>query len=502
MKIVHLKLPGRIVTAALAAAGLFACIAGAGWMGGDCESSSVIVNPFASEAKMPEQPLRVALYRGGGFAPGIVENGGLKASRDSEYFRKFGLLVEFIPVESHAECGEMLCSGEADVIWADTALMAGSYDNMKRVSPVAFMQYAWSRGEDMVVFPGGISFHSGMDRTAACAANGKAHMLMRYILEKNGVNPDSVRWKLYNTDSEAVRCQVTSPADMIGFSAPVVAPRYMRDYPQASVISTRDAPYLLPGVFVAGEEFVVNNRDVLKKFAAGWFEGHAKAAEKPDETAALLASAFSMEVEAARSLLDRVKAADFNDNCMFFEIDGNVPVGFADCYETAERVWAGIRGRRYSGSAVFAKTTAVLSCLIDESKKRKPGNWQNGFSYQTQLPESFQKLSADINLEFTSDSYDITPAMKTSMRIIASQAAFFAPMPIMLQPWTVTTNESIAMYKWQTRIKKIIGYFEELGFTAKRCVARPLVQRQSSPGGEKPDGVTLTIARPAESPVR
>ncbi len=500
MKIVHLRLPGRIVVAAFAAGTLYACIAGAGWMGGSCESSSVIVNPFVSETKAPGQPLRVAIYRGGGFAPGIVENGGLKASRDSEYFRKFGLLVEFMPVESHAECREMLCGGEADVIWADTALMARSYDNMKRVSPVAFMHYAWSRGEDLVVFPGGIAFHPG--RTAACAANGKAHMMMRYILEKNGVNPDLVRWKLYNTDSEAVRCQINSPADMIGFSTPVVASRYIRDYPQASVISTRDAPYLLPGVFVAGEEFVINNREELKKFAAGWFEGQAKAAEKPDEAAALLASAFGMEVEAARSLLDRVKAADFNDNCMIFEIDGNVPVGFADCYETAERVWAGIRGRGYSGSAVFAKTTAVISCLIDENKKRKPGNWQNGFSYQTQLPESFQKLSADINIEFTSDSYEITPSMKTSMRNLASQAAFFTPMPIVLQPWTVTPGESIAMYKWQSRIKRVVGFFEELGFTAKRCVARSLVQKSPAPGGGKPDGVTLTIARPAESPAR
>jgi NitT/TauT family transport system substrate-binding protein len=305
--------------------------------------------PAASKASLGggtrlTRPLKVAIVTWGGYAGGIVANGGFAPNRDSVFYKDHGLQVELLVIDDFEKSRDAFRAGGdkggVDVMWSTVDAFALEYDGLRKLNPKAVLQYDWSRGGDAIAVDGSIKNVSDLrGKKLACAEATPSHYFALYALTQGGLTNRDVGWVFTTSAVEAANVFKAGKVDAAVSWSPDV---YIaaRERPGAKILaSTREASNLIADIFVARGDFIEEHPEDLRRFAAGWLKGVDMANANPASTAALLAKSFSgIGLEDAKGMLEDVKLPTYAENRAFFSGEGSL-ANYNSIYKTSQGIW-------------------------------------------------------------------------------------------------------------------------------------------------------------------
>ena len=320
------------------------------------------------------RPLRVAIVTWGGYAGGIVANGGFAPTRDSTFFKDFGVQVELLVIDDFEKSRDAFRAGGdkggVDIMWSTVDAYALEYGGLQTLKPRAILQYDWSRGGDAIAVDASIKSVADLrGKKLACAEATPSHYFALYVLTQGGLTNRDVQWVFTSSAVEAANVFKAGKVDAAVSWSPDV---YIaaRERPGAHILaSTKEASNLIADIFVSRGDFADRYPEDLRRFVGGWLKGVDLANANPDKTAALLAKSFSgISLEDAKGMLQDVKLPNFAENRAFFSGEGAI-ANYQSIYKTAQGIWRRIGKVK----EVFEPYQTVDTRFLDAAAEYFPG---------------------------------------------------------------------------------------------------------------------------------
>jgi len=291
------------------------------------------------------RPIKVGIVQYGGFAGGLVANGGIKPNPDSIFTSMYGVEIEFVQIDDLVQMASAFRvggdGGGLDMMATTVDMFALQYDALRDIRPVTFMQTDWSRGGDAIAVRAGINTAEDLKgKTVAVAEATPSHFLLLYVLSQVGLSNNDVKPVYTNSAIEAADIFKAGNADACVSWSPFV---YFAadDVPGASILaSTLDATNLLGGTMVVRGDFAARYPDAISAFLKGWFEGVDAVNTDMESAAMVLLDSFAgITMDDAMGMLYDVKLAGAAENRQLFELDGDALVGYDDLWTSASKIW-------------------------------------------------------------------------------------------------------------------------------------------------------------------
>jgi NitT/TauT family transport system substrate-binding protein len=307
-------------------------------------SSAAMERPLIEGGARLKRPIKVAIVTWGGYAGGIYANNGFAPTKDSLFFRDFGLQVEIIVIDDFAKSRDAFRvggdKGGVDIMWSTVDAFALEYPELTPLKPKTILQYDWSRGGDAIAVDGSIRSVADLKgRTIACAEGTPSHYFALFVLTQGGLTNHDVQWKFTDSAIDAANVFKAGRVDAAVSWSPDVYTA-AKERPNARILaSTREATNLIADIFVARGDFLERYPEDARRFVAGWLRGVDLANKNPDKAAALLARSFSgVDLDAAKGMLADVKLPTFSENRAFFDPKGAL-ANYHTIYKTAQGIW-------------------------------------------------------------------------------------------------------------------------------------------------------------------
>ncbi|HEY5906600.1 MAG TPA: phosphate ABC transporter substrate-binding/OmpA family protein [Vicinamibacteria bacterium] len=344
------------------------------------ESVAPSSGPAAAASALPatgarlNRPLRVAIVTWGGYAGGIMANGGFAPNRESTFHKDFGVQVELLVIDDFEKSRDAFRAGGdkggVDIMWSTVDAYALEYGGLRALQPKAILQYDWSRGGDAIAVDGSIKTVADLrGKKLACAKETPSHYFALYALTQGGLTNRDVEWVFTSSAVEAANVFKAGRVDAAVSWSPDV---YIaaRERPGAKILaSTREASNLIADIFVARGDFMERYPEDVRRFVGGWLKGVDLANANPDKTAALLAKSFSgIGLEDAKGMLQDVKLPNYAENRAFFSGEGAL-ANYTSIYKTAQGIWRRIG----TVSEVFEPYQTVDTRFLEAAAEYFPG---------------------------------------------------------------------------------------------------------------------------------
>ncbi|HEY3282270.1 MAG TPA: phosphate ABC transporter substrate-binding/OmpA family protein [Armatimonadota bacterium] len=298
-----------------------------------------------SSAAPLDRPIRVGINVWGGYAPGLVANGGKKTAPDSINARR-GLQVDYTIIDDWNQKGIAFWSGKLDIVGTTADNFASQRVNWAQhdVISKAFVLHDWSRGGDGIVSTKAIkSIEDLKGKKVATTQYTPSHFLLLYLLYNSGLTPD---------DIQAVRQQITY-TDTAGLAAKAfvahqvdAAVTWEPDLSNAArnggghiLASTSSVSNLIADVLVANDKFLRQHPSEVEKYVETWLEGVKQIRRDPEGSARLVADALNVPVDDVKGMLSGLRLTELGDNSAFFGLDPAHPGQFQNLFKSASTIW-------------------------------------------------------------------------------------------------------------------------------------------------------------------
>jgi NitT/TauT family transport system substrate-binding protein len=221
-----------------------------------------------------ESVIKVGVVTWGGYAGGQYFNEGFKASKESRFFKDYGLLVEFKLLDDFNDCRNAWKSDNIDLMWATVDAFTTEIEGLKEFEPQIVFQSDWSRGGDAVVVTRAINNVADLKgKKIAFAEMTPSHTFLLWLLEAGNLSyTDFEQVKVANAIDAAdlfKKGQVDAAVVWSPDDADCVA-----KVPGAKILqSTKEASFIIADVFIAKKKFVENNKKKLTQLVEGWLIG-------------------------------------------------------------------------------------------------------------------------------------------------------------------------------------------------------------------------------------
>jgi NitT/TauT family transport system substrate-binding protein len=297
-----------------------------------------------SGAKL-DRPIRVAIVLWGGYAGGIMENGGFTPNRQCAFYKDHGIEVELVQIDDFAESRNAFRAGGdkggVDMMWGTVDAYALEYQSLSELRPVTIMQYDWSRGGDAIAVASGINSAGDLrGKKISVAQATPSHFFLLYMLAQANLSTDAVTMVFTNSAIEAAQVFKAGKVDACVSWSPDV---YIaaKDRPGAHILaSTREATHLIADIFIARGDFVERYPTETVNFVSGWLEGVDAVHADPDRAAQLMQKSFTgITLEDSEGMLADVKLPDAAENREFFVLQGQPVISYDELYSAASRIW-------------------------------------------------------------------------------------------------------------------------------------------------------------------
>jgi NitT/TauT family transport system substrate-binding protein len=335
------------------------------------------------------RPIKVAIVTWGGYAGGIVANGGFPPNTDSLFYKDFGIQVELLVIDDFEKSRDAFRAGGdkggVDIMWSTVDAYALEYPQLTRLAPKAILQYDWSRGGDAIVVDDSIKSVGDLrGKKLACAEATPSHYFALYVLTQGGLTNRDVQWVFTTSAVEAANVYKAGKVDAAVSWSPDV---YLAEKERGHILaSTRDATNLIADIFVARGDFIEQHPEDLRRFVAGWLKGVDLANANPDKTAALLAKSFSgIGLEDAKGMLQDVKLPTYAENRAFFDPKGSL-VNYHTIYQTAQGIWRKIGKVKDTYQPYQTVDTRFLEAAAEAFPQARPVEPE--FKFQAPAPRT------------------------------------------------------------------------------------------------------------------
>lgn len=295
----------------------------------------------APEPIAPKRPLRVTALGWELLGPGVIANDGLAPGATSE-FARVGLAVELSVAHTPDELAARLARGGgvsdgADVVLVPLPTFVASYEQLRALTPEVFFVIGWSHGRDALAADHDDVLLDADDRAGTVQLVGTpgqpATLLSLFALAEVGVDIDRV--ELISPLSEQAK-HAPLRAFERSLQSPVGATLDAREL----VLTSADAPRLIPMVAVAPAGFVRSNTDDLARFARVWLTGVEQLrADVPEAARRIAAQDGAPEAVALLEMMGYVSFADLADAVRLAGLSGRGAVSLEVLFQRSWSLW-------------------------------------------------------------------------------------------------------------------------------------------------------------------
>ena len=232
------------------------------------------------------RPIRVAIVTWGGYAGGIVANGGFAPTKESTFFKDFGVQVELLVIDDFEKSRDAFRAGGdkggVDIMWSTVDAFALEYGGLADAQAQAILQYDWSRGGDAIAVDASIKSVADLKgKKLACAEATPSHYFALYVLTQGGLTNRDVQWVFTTSAVEAANVFKAGQVEAAVSWSPDV---YIaaRERPGAHILaSTKEASNLIADIFVARGDFADRYPEDVRRFTGGWLQGGRPGQRQP-----------------------------------------------------------------------------------------------------------------------------------------------------------------------------------------------------------------------------
>ena len=378
------------------------------------------------------RPLRVGVNTWGGYAGGAYFNNGFASNVESEYYKKYGILVDFVLNDDFNASREAWKSGDVDIMWGTVDAFPTESGNLPD-NPQIIMQMDWSRGGDAIVATRGINKINDLKgkKVALCYGT-PSHSLLLKALESANMKSGDVTIVTTNSAPEAATffkagkvdaAVVWSPDDQDCIAAVTGA---------TVILNTKNASNIIADVFFAKKGFIEQHEELVKNFVEGWLTGNAVVNSNDSAkkvSIEILAKNFNQPNEFCVTAVDNVRLVTFGDNQNFFNISGRFKgVKGEELYSQMTEMYKDIG--YVKGNVPNWKTVLNLNALrnISLSGDIHSAEGVKSFSDVTVADETSASIvNKTVSITFPSGSFTLTDEAKSvvdrEMLPIANQFA-------------------------------------------------------------------------------
>jgi NitT/TauT family transport system substrate-binding protein len=372
------------------------------WFGFNYLNKSGIINQIApKKAGSVETPgvklnkneskdvIKVCVVTWGGYAGGQYFNGGFKASKDSRYFKEYGILVEFVVMDDWDASRAAWKSDNVNLQWITADAFPTEAVSLKEYNPKIIFQADWSRGGDVIVVRSGINRVSDLrGKKIAVAYGTPSHTFILWMLEANNMTNNDVQLVQVKSAVDAAAMFKAGSVDGAVVWSPDDDDCVAKITGAKKLKTTREATHIIADVFYAKESYIQANEDRLRKLVEGWMRGAAEinsSAEAKQKAAEILAAGLGQDAGFCKNAIDNARLCTFGDNKGFFSIDG------CNSCVTGEQL--------YQKMAIIYKQVGVISetppswRLVSDSRILRQINL-TGPQHEAETMKSFTKPTA------------------------------------------------------------------------------------------------------------
>jgi len=442
--------------------------------------------PFKS-APAGDTAIRVAIYPGGAFAPGLTANGGMTTVKGSIFEKEQNLQIEFFLEEDPERCLALLGEeGGADLAWSTVPILTRRYCGHRGLNPVAMMFLGNSRGEDVVYVrhpAKGVEDLRG--RSIACVRGGNSHHLLLFLLRSGGMDVKDLKWRFTSTDTDARILLQKGRVEMGAFSI-------TGHTPPAGVTlfaSSSGASKLLPIILLAREETVLTDRERMTRFITGWFRGLEEARKDIPGTIQRISMSFSSDMPRSEEMLKAVVLAGYRENRSFFRIGTDEPNSF-DYLVDQHRSLSG-ETTVFLPPCEILKNTDLLVSLNEIMKKAPPG-------FDAGQPSSaimtIETLSTPVLVKFMATDYAIDQEGGKALDRFSRLSLLFGGNRIILNGLVDAPENTAYTHAWGMRFYSITKYLTDLGIP-KDSISTGGIRYERSLAGTGNHAVTCQLVK-------
>ncbi len=337
-------------------------------------SSTSAAGALAGGSRL-KRPIKVAIVLWGGYAGGIMANGGMLPNPDSTFSRDFGVQVEMLQIDDFDKSRDAFRAGGdkggVDIMWSTVDAYALEYGGLSKLGPKAIMQYDWSRGGDAIAVDRSIKSVADLrGKRLACAEATPSHYFALYVLTQGGLTNRDVNWVFTSSAVDAANVFKAGKVEAaVSWSPDVYVAARERDGGHI-LASTKEATNLIADIFVARGDFLEQHPEDARRFVGGWLRGVDMVRKNPEKAAVLLQKSLTgvNTLDDAKGMLDDVKLPDYSENRGFFNAQGAI-VNYYSIYQSAQNIWRKI-GKI---SSVSAPQQTVDTRFLEGAAEYFPG---------------------------------------------------------------------------------------------------------------------------------
>ena len=274
--------------------------------------------PLPAGSTRLNRPIRVAIVLWGGYAGGIMANGGMAPSKDSVFYKEFGIQVEMLQIDDFVKSRDAFRAGGdrggVDIMWTTVDAFALEYGWLAALNPKVIMQYDWSRGGDAIAVDASIKSVADLKgKKLACAQETPSHYFALFVLTQGGLTSRDVDWVFTDSAVDAANVFKAGKVDAAVSWSPDVYVAARERQGGHILASTREASNLIADVFVARGDFLDKYPEDARRFVAGWLKGVEMVKQNPLKTATLLQKSLTgvNTLDDAKGMLEDVKLPDY-----------------------------------------------------------------------------------------------------------------------------------------------------------------------------------------------
>lgn len=331
----------------------------------------------AGPPKLMDRPLRVTTLGWDLAAPGVLANGGAEPAPASD-FSKAGIDVRIAVASSGASLEASLARGGEDKEGADIAILplptfVASYERLRALSLDMFFVVGWSRGREAIA-AAKPEWPSKGDVKLAGSAGDPATFLALWAFDLGGVPASQV--KIAGPSANASE----APFAAVDRSSPLPADASR----SALLLTTADAPRLVPFVAVAPRGLIEQRSRALTAWAGAWLAGARKLSQDaPGGARTIAATKGAPEPLALLQTLGQSAPATLADNVRLAGLSGRSAVTLETLFQRAWSLWRGASVLATPSPEAAPVSTGIISALAraepglagatpDEAKPQEP----------------------------------------------------------------------------------------------------------------------------------
>ena len=314
------------------------------------QTSSILDEDTKKAVKSGETPLiRVGVVTWGGYAGGQYFNGGFKPSKESRYFKEYGILVEFLVLDDFEASRKAWISDNVDLLW----VTADAYPAETKAfvdagyNPQLIFQADWSRGGDAIVAKYGINNVNDLKGKKVSVALGTpSNTFLLLTLAASGLEWNDIQVVGVPSAIDSASRFKSGAVDAAVVWSPDDADCVRSVSGSKILTSTRTATHIIADGFFAKKSFVEKNQKALVALVEGWMRGAAEINTNPEakeKAIKILMQGLNIDEALARSSIGNVRLTTYGDNVNFFNLRGNYAgVKGEDLYTKMARLYHAI----------------------------------------------------------------------------------------------------------------------------------------------------------------